>query len=96
MLNYIYYIFDIRSMPRFVVCNPSTTQLLTTTCLQTLGLRAAWEPGGTWGGKMRVCQTNLTWLVVEPTHLKNIVVKLGPSSPNRGEIEKKHKNKTTT
>ena len=25
------------------------------------------------------------WLVVEPTHLKNMLVKLDPSSPSRGE-----------
>ena len=25
------------------------------------------------------------WLVVEPTHLKNMIVKLGSSSPGRGE-----------
>ena len=27
----------------------------------------------------------LNWLVVEPTHLKNMLVKMGSSSPNRGE-----------
>ena len=30
----------------------------------------------------------LTWLVVEPTHLKNMLVKLGSSSPNRSENQK--------
>ena len=28
---------------------------------------------------------DLDWLVVEPTHLKNMIVKLGSSSPNRDE-----------
>ena len=28
------------------------------------------------------------WLVVEPTHLKNMLVKMGSSSPNRGENKK--------
>ena len=27
----------------------------------------------------------VNWLVVEPTHLKKMLVKLGSSSPNRGE-----------
>ena len=32
--------------------------------------------------------TTIYWLVVEPTHLKNMLVKLGSSSPNRDENKK--------
>ena len=31
----------------------------------------------------------LNWLVVEPTHLKNMLVKMGSSSPSRDEHENK-------
>ena len=30
-------------------------------------------------------KSELRWLVVEPTPLKNMLVKMGSSSPNRGE-----------
>ena len=29
-----------------------------------------------------------SWLVVEPTHVKNMLVKMGSSSPNRGQNKK--------
>ena len=31
---------------------------------------------------------DLIWLVVEPTHLKNMLVKMGSSSPNRDKHKK--------
>ena len=31
---------------------------------------------------------DVLWLMVEPTHLKNMLVKMGSSSPNRGENRK--------
>ena len=37
----------------------------------------------------RVVFSQAGWLVVEPTPLKNMLVKMGSSSPNRGE-QKKH------
>jgi len=36
------------------------------------------------------------WLVVEPTHLKNMLVKMGSSSPNRDENKKSLKPPTSS
>ena len=41
---------------------------------------------GNW--KKKIIFPTFIWLVVEPTHLKNMLVKMGSSSPNRGENKK--------
>ena len=40
---------------------------------------------GSWNDSCSFAASTLDWLVVEPTHLKNMNVKLGSSSPSRGE-----------
>ena len=44
-------------------------------------LKMVHNPGGDWNPGWGV---DLNWLVVEPTHLKNMIVKMGSSSPRFG------------
>ena len=66
--------------------HPATASEMTSSLKPTASLLT--PPKKKRGGKGSVRGEITTWLVVEPTPLKNMLVKLGSSSLNRGEHEK--------